>query len=254
MRRRAPVAAALLAAALTAGCVSGDTEDPGGLPHRELAVTPESLPPAPVPSLPTAAPSTPAGTTLRPPSSGSAPPASGPVIGRPGGSSAPGATAGPGAAYRRVGGIADGTGDTEGRGPGYADLVAVTVEDDGTNARITVVFAADVPARLPADETMGVGVDLFRSATQGESDYQVFADGEPDGWFAYLQTPKGFVRYPGRFGVGGRRLEFVLPWSALGSPAAGRFSAFADWTRDAEPVKPFSEDHAPSLGNAAYRR
>ncbi|HEV2889251.1 MAG TPA: hypothetical protein VGX28_02660 [Frankiaceae bacterium] len=117
-----------------------------------------------------------------------------------------------------------------------------------------MTFAGDVPARLPAGETMGVGVDLYRSRTQNESDYQLFTDGSSGGWYAYLQQGSTFVRYPGRFGIGGRRIVFTVPWSALGSPASGRFSAFADWTRDAAPGNEFSEDHAPDLGNAAFTR
>jgi hypothetical protein len=112
-----------------------------------------------------------------------------------------------------------------------------------------------VPSKLPRDETMGVGVDFYRTGTQTESDYQLFADGEPDGWFAYLQGPDGkFVRYPGTFGVGGRRLEFTVPWSALGSPASGSFTAFADWTRDTSPTNVSGQDHAPNLGKASFTR
>lgn len=250
----------LLASLLLTGCVLGDKEDPGGLPHRDLAVRPESLPPlASIPAAPSspppsasggATPGATGGATVSPTSG--APSAPGATAGGP--SPTGGATAGPGTAYRVVGSTTDGTNDVEGSGPAYGDLVAVTVEDGGGNARVTVVFRGDVPARLPAEETMGVGVDFFRSAGQVESDYQLFADGQPEGWYAYLQTPEGFVRYPGRFGVGGRRLEFTVPWSALGGPSSGRFSAYADWTRDESPVNAFSEDHAPNLGTASFSR
>lgn len=248
----------LLASLLLTGCVVGDKEDPGGLPHRELAVRPESLPPLPSVPIATASvsasggatPGTTGGATVRPSAGGTSAP--GATAGGPSPSGA--ATAGPGAPYRVVGSTTDGTNDFEGSGPAYADLAAVTIEDDGTNARVRVVFHGDVPPRLPADETMGVGVDFFRSVGQIESDYQLFADGQPDGWYAYLQTPKGFVRYPGRFGVGGRRLEFTVPWSALGGPASGRFSAYADWSRDTTPVNAFSEDHVPNLGTASFSR
>lgn len=248
----------LLAAALLTGCVSGDTKDPGGRPHRDLAVRPESLPPLPPGALPSAAatsaaPGTSGSTTPRPPT-GVASSAAGTT--GPSATAAPSTPTGSAAPFRRVGETADRTNDTEGSGPPYADLVAVTIDDDGTNARVTVAFDGNVPARLPADETMGVGVDFFRSATQIESDYQLFADGQPEGWFAYLQTPGGkFVKYPGRFGVGGNRIEFVVPWSALGSPASGLFTAFADWTRDGGTLNnPFSEDHVPNLGKASFSR
>jgi hypothetical protein len=192
---------------------------------------------------------------LRPTPSGATSTAPGATLGGPAATPTPGgATLRPGPPFRQVGSAPDGTNDAEGAAPAYGDLVGVTVEDDGTNARVTVTFRGDVPARLAADETMGVGVDFFRSGTQVESDYQLFADGEPDGWFAYLQTPKGFVRFPGRFGVGGRRLEFTVPWSSIGSPSSGRFSAFADWTRKGTAVNSYSEDHAPNLGTAPFTR
>ncbi len=248
---------------LTGGCVTtgaGDGGDAGG-PRRDIAARPESLPPEPPatgrptrPSGPSAASSSgrpSAGT------SGSAP-GSAPAATPGAGSAPPGATTGPGsgpaAPFRTVGSARDGRRDAGGSTPGYADLVAVTVEDDGTSARVTVTMDADLPARLPEDETMGVGVDFFRTAAQVESDYQLFADGEPDGWYAYLQGPDGFVRYPGRFGLGGRRLVFTVPWSALGGPRSGRFSAFADWTRAAMPANLAGEDHAPNLGTAAFTR
>jgi hypothetical protein len=251
-------------ALLLSGCTAGSTEDDGGSPRRDLAATPQSLPPAPDPVLtpsasaagrPGATATAGASGTTRPGAPGSAPPtapAGSSAAAPPGGSTQqPGA---PGGTYRTVGSATDRDRDAGAATPAYGDLRSVTVEDDGTNVRITVRFAGDVPARLPADETMGVGVDLYRSAAQIESDYQVFADGQPEGWYAYLQTPKGFVKYPGTFGVGGNRLVFTVPWSAVGSPSAGAFSAFADWTRDATPVNLAGEDVAPDLGNAAYRR
>jgi hypothetical protein len=177
----------------------------------------------------------------------------------PGGTIPPSSTAGPGsprpaAPYRAVGSVTDRQHDAGATTPGYGDLAAVTIEDDGTHARVTVRMAGSVPARMPADETMGLGIDLYRTVTQLESDYQLFADGEPDGWFAYLHTPKGFVKYPGTFGIGGDRLVFTVPWAALGSPSAGAFGAFADWTRRASPVNLAGEDLAPDLGHATYAR
>lgn len=198
-------------------------------------------------------PSGTASASTRPGASGSVPP--GASSRPPNGTTSAGPTGGPGAApFHQAGTTSDGRRDAGAVTPGYADLRTVTVEDDGTNARVTVTFDATVPATLPADETMGVGVDFFRTTAQIESDYQLFADGEPDGWFAYLQTPKGFVRYPGTFGIGGRRLVFTVPWSALGSPRSGAFSAFADWTRDTVPTNVSGEDHAPNLANARFTR
>ena len=121
---------------------------------------------------------------------------------------------------------------------------------------MTVTVAGDLPLRAAAGETIGIGVDLYRSSSGRESDYQLFADGEPDGWFAYLETPRGFVRYPGAFALGGQRLVFTVPWRAVGSVTAGRFSAFADWSQRTSAVtgNDASNDSAPALGTSAYSR
>jgi hypothetical protein len=244
-----------------AGCTTSHQDEPAGGPRRDLAGRPESLPPDVATTGPPASgspgattstgPSGSASASVRPGASGSVPPASRPLSGA---TSAGPAGGPPAAPFHQVGTTSDGRRDAGAATPGYADLRTVTVEDDGTNARVTVTFDTSVPGTLPADETMGVGVDFFRSAAQIESDYQLFADGEPDGWFAYLQTPKGMVRYPGTFGIGGRRLVFTVPWSSLGSPGSGSFSAFADWTRDTVPTNVSGEDHAPNLGTARFTR
>ena len=241
------------ACVLLTGCVTGSREEPSSEPRRDLAATPQSLPPA---ADPTASPtasrtgSTSPGSSLPPgassaPATGARPTASG---ASQAGSSAPAAP------FRLVGTREDRAGDAGSQTRGYADLTSVTIEDDGTNARVTMRFAAAVPARLPADETMGVGVDFYRTALQTESEYQLFADGQPDGWYAYLHTPRGFVRYRGTFGIGGNRVVFTVPWSALGSPSRGDFSAFADWTRTATPSNQAGEDFLPDIGHATYAR
>jgi hypothetical protein len=250
--------AVLLALALGA-CTTGSTDDPSSKPRRDLAARPQSL--APLPSgaaSPSAVPSGAVSGSRGPGSPGASSPAagtpvttSGPPSGRPTGAPA---SNGPAAPFHGVGSTSDRTGDAGATTPRYADLASVTVEDDGTNARVTVRMNGPVPATVPAAETMGVGVDLYRTRLQNESDYQLFADGQPDGWYAYLHTPKGFVKYPGTFGIGGDRIVFTVPWSALGSPSNGAFGAFSDWTRAATPSNLSGEDVAPELAHAPYQR
>jgi hypothetical protein len=124
----------------------------------------------------------------------------------------------------------DATGDAGLGGPGYGDAVALVVEDLGARARVTVRTAAALPATLAPEEVMGIGVDFFR--TNGtESDYQLFADGGSDGWRAFLQTPAGFVRYPGDFRLGDGTVQFEVAWSDLGGGPAGTVRAFVDWAK-----------------------
>lgn len=116
-----------------------------------------------------------------------------------------------------------------GDGPGYADLTAVTFgEADGMLAA-TVTVASTVPGALADREVEGVGIDLFRSSSD-ESDYQLFLDGGRRGWRAFLQTPNGFVDFPGTFAVRGRRLQVVVPWSSVGGREEAEASVFVDWS------------------------
>ncbi|MDQ3756782.1 MAG: hypothetical protein M3394_02910 [Actinomycetota bacterium] len=141
--------------------------------------------------------------------------------------------------------MTDRAGDPDGEAsPPYGDLLLLNLEDDGTRARITVEVAADVPARLAAGEQVAVGVDLWRSGR--ESEYQVYARGNDEGWLAWLDTPSDFVTYPGTFELGGTKLVFTLPWSALGGRLPGSLSALVEWEKDkAVVLADASADRAP---------
>lgn len=117
----------------------------------------------------------------------------------------------------------------QGAAPAYADVVATTFEDDGRHLRVTVRLDGAVPGRLADHEVEGIGIDLFRENLQ-ESDYQVYLDGGAHGWRGFLQTPQGFVRYPGTLELAGRALTATLPWSSLGGRRDGQVSAFVDWS------------------------
>jgi hypothetical protein len=161
-------------------------------------------------------------------------------------------SAGGSTAPRTVGGVSDGSGDAGLQAPAYADLATVSIVDTG-RARIVVDVGAGFPGRLAAGEVMGVGVDLYRG-NGTESDYQVFADGSSEGWFAYLQTPGGFVEFPGTFLIGGRRMVFEVPWASIGAPPAGSFRSFIDWSKKATPINQFGQDLSPNSGKAPFRR
>lgn len=154
-------------------------------------------------------------------------------------------------AWRSVLRLADPSGDsalTGGRG--YADLVGVRMDDDGGRARLTVSLADDVPIRLADGEVVGIGVDLFLSSGR-ESDYQVFLDGGATGWRAFLQTPRGFVRFPGTFAIDGARMVIELPWADLGGRNDGRVAAFADWSAG-DTLGSSAQDRAPDAGTRRF--
>jgi hypothetical protein len=143
--------------------------------------------------------------------------------------SRPGAGAGHGAALSRL----DDPRADHGAGPGYADLVEVGFSEHDDVLAATVTVGAAVPGRLADREVQGIGIDVFRSSA-GESDYQVFLDGGRHGWRAFLQTPDGFVRFPGHFGLSGRTLRVTVPWEALGGREDAEVSVFADWSSGVE--------------------
>lgn len=255
-----PPAVLVLLALLLSGCSVGEP-DVSSTPRRELAVRPEPVASASATARPSSgtSPGASAAATARGPSAsattrattrppGASPPAvppAEPVAAPPG--------EGP---YRAVGTVSDPGRDQGTEGPSYADVVGVLLEDDGTRLRATVRMGGAVPLRAGAGEVLGVGVDLYDRANEFESDYQLFADGGDDGWFAYLSTPRGFVRYPGRFQITGDQLVFTVPWSAVGGRRDGWTKAFADWTREGGGTlggNATANDRAPLAGSVGYR-
>jgi hypothetical protein len=146
--------------------------------------------------------------------------------------------------------VTDRSGDNGLESPDYADVVSVALEDTGRELRATITFTSGVPRTLAQGEVMGVGVDLFRT-NERESDYQLFATGRADGWTAYLDTPDGFVKYPGSFTISGTTLVFSVPWTSVGGHAPATFSTFADWSKAAVAViAQTGQDSAPDQGTA----
>ena len=157
------------------------------------------------------------------------------------------------AELRVLGTAADARGDHGVLGPQYADLVQVNIASRGEAAIATVDFAGTLPAQLQDGEVMGVGLDIYRNGA-AESDYQLFADGGADGWFAYLHTPEGFVKYPGTFRIGQSSMLFEVPWRSIGGSTGTRFSSFVDWSGSgAVALSPSSEDFAPDSGTVRFR-
>ena len=150
-------------------------------------------------------------------------------------------------AFRGIAGVADPTGDASGQSPAYADIRQLLIESDGRNARVTVAVVGDIPKALSAGEVQGIGVDFYRS-DETESDYQLFVDGNDQGWRAFLQTPDGIVQYPGSFGVGGRVFVFELPWSSLGGRVAADVDMFIDWSKRKTPLNDSGNDRGPQKG------
>ena len=149
--------------------------------------------------------------------------------------------------------VTDRRGDAGVEGPRWADLTRLAVLSAGTELVVVVELADAAPEVLDEGEVVGIGVDLFRPGA-GESGYQLFVDGGSDGWRAYLQTPEGFVAYPGTFSRGGSRLELRVPWTAVGDPAEAEVRTFLDWSKRALVTNLVARDDVPDGGRVAVRR
>jgi hypothetical protein len=143
--------------------------------------------------------------------------------------------------------------DQDDNGPRYADARRLQIQSAGDQVSAIVTMAGHVPTKLTGSETMGVGIDFYRPGSI-ESDYQVFGDGEPDGWYPNLDGSSGFVRYPGTLSLSEDRLVFTVPWSALGDLRIGEVSGFVDWTRSQPGSSLASEDHVPESGRVSFTR
>jgi len=222
------VCALLLVACRTNGSVAGPSAEP-----QPLGVAPSSIRPSSSPTgtgSPTVAPT----ATAEPTTTATAT-----------------ATTRP---FHNVGRVLDGSGDGGAQAKPYEDILGIVIQDNGDHARILVRLGATIPNPLPEGEQMGIGVDLYLTPGQPESDYQVFAAGDEEGWLAFFTNPEGPEEFPGAWGLADDILEFTLPWSALGAMQQGVFSGFVDWDRDSIAVNLAGGDRAPDQGRTTFAR
>lgn len=237
------MAAALLAVLLLFdGCAvgGGDEEEDASALREDLAARPQSVGADDVHAATTAAAPTPTTARVGATTSSSTGAAAGATTTTT--STAPGT---PAASFVAKALVTDPAGDPDGQTPPpYGDVVALRLEDNGTQARFTVELAGDVPTRLAAGEQVAVGVDVWRGGT--ESDYQLYARGNDEGWLAWLDTPSDLVPYPGTFELGDNKLVFTVPWSSLGGRRAGSLSVLVEREQDkAVVLADASADRAP---------
>ncbi|MCA1840465.1 MAG: hypothetical protein ABR507_08550 [Actinomycetota bacterium] len=145
----------------------------------------------------------------------------------------------------------DQSGDHGTAAPGYADIVSLRLSDDGTSLHVTVRFAQDVPARLPQDTTMGLGIDLYSGQTR-ESDQQLFADGSTDGWTGYLYGVSGESTSNIPAIVSGPEITLRVEWAKIGGRKGGYVSAFCDWSHRSGIFNEAGEDHVPDSGRLGF--
>lgn len=235
---------------LTSACAVGrgdkDGADDGALPAN-LAEPAQPLDPSPTDTTVATAPD---GRSV------STTPGGGPgttaTTARSGGGGAGGAPATTTVPYVSRFDLADPTGDAGIQAKPYGDATRVRIEDDGTRGRFTVELAAAIPAPLGPDEQLRVAVDLDHGGND-ESEFQLFAQGNSDGWRAWLYEAEAAVEYQGTFQLGGNRLVFTVPWSALGGRKGGKLDAFVEWDGPGTVIAETSREYIPDRGQASYQ-
>lgn len=122
--------------------------------------------------------------------------------------------------------VSDRVGDHGARGPDWADLRSLELVEIANDLRVTIRFEGQLPSQPPEGEVPLIGVNI------GDEGYQLFVEGGGESWAAYLDTPDGFVAYPGTFELAGRALVLQVPFNAVGSPTRAPVRTFVEWSRD----------------------
>lgn len=244
MTRIMVVALAVLAIAL-AGCAQPQA-DPSPELDPELGVAPSVSPDEPSPAAsPTASAAAPSPSPAEGASPAAAQDAAAPASqGSPPASQSGDGSSGDGGAPQAstpvvLLAVADAAGDHGARGPDWTDLRALELVEVGNDLRVTLRFGGQLPAAPPEGEVPLIAVDI------GDDGYQLFVEGGGESWAAYLDTPQGFVAYPGTFELAGSAIVLQVPFNAVGSPTRAPVRAWVEWSRDSGVIgalNPTSED------------
>ena len=156
------------------------------------------------------------------------------------------------AAFVELAALDDRPGDASGDAPAYADVDRVVIDSNGATARVSLVFAGNLPPVLADGEVQGIGVDFYRSGGR-ESDFQLFADGGYKGWRAFLHGPEGVVPFQGTFRVGGNVMVFEVPWASVGGTDPADVTVFSDWSQERALINAVGNDRAPNSGKMTVR-
>lgn len=113
--------------------------------------------------------------------------------------------------------------------PRYAEANQVDVEGLGDNLRITFTFDAELPQKMPTEQTYMFISFALSAEKKNEKGYGITAQGSQRGWQAALGSKEDAERFPGTFFVRGNTAEFTLPWSAVGGPRPFEFYASGSW-------------------------
>lgn len=147
--------------------------------------------------------------------------------------------------------VTDPAGDTQSSGetPPYTDIVEAGIRGHGRTVRLISTFRGAVPSRMSDGRTiMSVETTIRRSGRT----YSVYADGDDDGWTAYISSRGETRRLEDAFSVSGATTRLEVPWTMIGGPGKLRWSASSSWTRTTLTDTYYAFDSAPEDSRARY--
>lgn len=141
--------------------------------------------------------------------------------------------------------------EKSGIAPDFADILSTQVEGAGPNVRITLTFRADLPDKMPDDQTYmvaGIGMTPPKGRSQG---YAFGASADMNGWTPYGAGKDG-KSYPGEFSLSGDTVVFTIPWAAIEGPRSFEWYAQTSWFKSVAGTTHYSLDALPNDGPAKY--
>jgi hypothetical protein len=131
--------------------------------------------------------------------------------------------------------------------PDYAEIRSTVLRDMGAELSISSSFEAPLPARMENRYTV---MTVETKIGKGRSAVAIYAEGEADGWQAYITDRRG-TREIRTVSVEGAKVAFSVGWSDIGQrrfPWTTRMS----WTQGTSSDTYFAFDTAPNHGTASY--
>lgn len=147
--------------------------------------------------------------------------------------------------------VTDPAADTQSSGetPPYTDIIEAGIRGRGRTVRLITTFRGAVPPKMSDSSTiMSVETTIRRSGRT----YSVYADGDDDGWTAYISSRGETRRLEDAFSVSGATTRLKIPWAMIGGPGKLRWSASSSWTRTTLTDTYYAFDSVPEDSRARY--
>lgn len=144
----------------------------------------------------------------------------------------------------------DGDAEASGEAPDHAEIVLAEVTGMGSRVRFTMSLGGDVPDRLSSEDFLDVGFGVHR----GGRSYSIYAQGDDEGWRAYLATRGRSESLAQGFKIAGSSVSFELARTDLGGRRPFTWDAHSSWTHSTLTSTDFSFDSAPNEGRARFPR